>query len=299
MVLLYSLIARYVDNYTSLSNLLAVILADGSVDFGARYTVTFTEDPEVVNRLVKEFNHINNITINWTVSPLVNSLRARAYGRSITELFRGLVETTRTRKFETHPRSSAGRTGYPKIRLPDRIRTNPEIAAGFLKYYSTCDGGPEFNVYMNNRGLIQINSHIKVGCQNPYLREELKALFLLNNIRVSERPDGLTISSLQDFQNFKNRIGFLDESKVRRGKLFRGYRKNDVIELMILCRLVSERREWINRNFKQVQELEQFLLSCIKSIKHRRRLVLLFSRIGIELEFKSSPMDLAETSHIT
>ena len=36
--------------------MLAVILADGSVDFGQRYTTTFTEQPEVVERLVKESN---------------------------------------------------------------------------------------------------------------------------------------------------------------------------------------------------------------------------------------------------
>lgn len=47
--------------------LLAVILADGSVDFGARYTISFTEDPDLVNRFVKEFRNVENFQIEWKV----------------------------------------------------------------------------------------------------------------------------------------------------------------------------------------------------------------------------------------
>jgi len=151
--------------------LLAVVLADGSVDFGTRYTVTFTEDPAVVKRLVEEFSHVDNLDIRWTIDGLHNSARARAYGKPLTEIFRSMVGTTRTRKFETYPRSTHEGAGYPRISLPREIFEDKKTAGEFLRYYSTCDGGPEFSVYKRANGWIQIHMGIKIGCTNPYLRQ--------------------------------------------------------------------------------------------------------------------------------
>src|SRR5712692_3171978 len=232
--------------------MLAVILADGSVDFGLRYTTTFTEQPEVVRRFVKEFSSIDGLKIAWKIDCLHNSLRARAYGKDLTDLIGRLVSTTRTRKFETYPKSPTGKTGYPRIRLPPPIFESKKIASEFLRYYSTCDGGPDFQVYRRTSGPIQIGSGIKIGCLNPYLRKQLKTLFNMLGVEVSERKDGLAIISLEAMEKFRQSIGFLEESKVRRGTLFRGFAKNDVVDLMIICRRISKRRQWINRNFSQI-----------------------------------------------
>lgn len=263
--------------------MLAVILSDGSVDFGPRYTTTFTEQPEVVQRLVKEFSSIDGRKIDWRTDRLHNSLRARAYGKGLTKLVGRLVSTTRTRKFETYPRSPNGETGYPTIGLPQAIFENSKISRDFLKYYSTCDGGPEFRVYRRTSGPIQISSGIKIGCFNPSLRRQLKTLFKGQGIQVSERNDGLEIGSLDGMKKFRDRIGFLDESRVRRGKLFRGFPKNDVVVMMIICRRVSSKRQWINTNFVQVEPFESFLQECLRSIRDSRRLRELFLRVGVDL----------------
>ena len=263
--------------------MLAVILADGSVDFGQRYTTTFTEQPEVVERLVKEFSSIDGRKIDWKTDRLHNSLRARAYGKDLTDLVGGLVKTTRTRKFETYPRSQSGDVGYPKISLPRQIFTDNKIASEFLRYYSTCDGGPEFRVYRRANGPIQISSGIKIGCLNPSLRKQLRTLFNHIAIQVSERNDGLEILSLKGMEKFRDRVGFLDESKVRRGKMFRGSPKNDVVALMIVCRRISKEKQWINRNFSQTETLASFLQECSRSIRDARRLRGIFLRIGVDL----------------
>lgn len=264
--------------------MLAVILADGSVDFGQRYTTTFTEQPEVVQRLVKEFSSVNSREIDWKTDRLHNSLRARAYGKDLANLIGNLVSTTRTRKFETYPPSPSGKIGYPRIKLPGRIFTSSAITSEFLKYYSTCDGGPEFRVYRRANGPIQITSGIKIGCLNPSLRKQLRTLFHNLDIETSERNDGLTILSLNAMEHFKNHVGFMDESKVRRGKMLRGVTKNDVVDLMIICRRISREKRWINRSFSQPESLESFLQECSRSIRDVRRLEELFLQIGVVLK---------------
>lgn len=263
--------------------MLAVILADGSVDFGLRYTTTFTEQPEVVRRLVKEFEHIDGLEIAWKTDRLHNSLRARAYGKDFTDLIGRLVTTTRTRKFETYPRSPTGRTGYPRIKLPRAIFESKKINSEFLRYYSTCDGGPEFRVYRRTNGYIQIETGIKIGCFNPHLRKQLKLLFKRLDIDTLEREDGLELKSLDTMEGFRKSVGFLEESRVRRGKLFRGFLKNDVVDLMILCRRISKKYQWINPNFSQIEPLESFLQESLRSIRDARRLRKLFLSIGVDL----------------
>jgi hypothetical protein len=263
-------------------NLLAAVLADGSVDSGTRYTVTFTEDPAVVERLVKEFSRVGGHPIKWSIDKLHNSARARAYGKPLTELLRSLVSTTRTRKLETHPRSAQQGTGYPRIKLPREIFDDSKTSRGFLRYYSTCDGGPDFSVYKRANGWIQIDMGVKVGCANPYLRRQLRTLLTLNGITTSEASDGLDIKSLRGIETFSRDIGFLRESKVRRGKLFRGIPKNDVVSLMVLCRKISLRNQWINRKFGRTEELEGFLRACVIAIKDRGQLSDLFGSIGIK-----------------
>jgi hypothetical protein len=264
--------------------MLAVILADGSVDFGLRYTTTFTEQPEVVRRLVKEFNSLDGLKINWKTDRLHNSLRARAYGKDLTDLIGRIVSTTRTRKFETYPRSPTGKTGYPRVRLPRPIFESKRIASEFLRYYSTCDGGPGFRVYRNKRGFIQLETRIKIGCLNPLLRKQLKTLFNKLGVQVSDRKDGLEITSLAAIEKFRQFVGFLEESRVRRGKLFRGFAKNDVVDLTILCHRISMKKQWINPNFSQIEPFESFLQEILRSIRNPRRLRKQFLSIGVDLD---------------
>ncbi len=263
--------------------MLAVILADGSVDFGIRYTTTFTEQPEVVRRLVKEFSSVDGLKIAWKIDRLHNSLRARAYGKDLTDLIGRLVRTTRTRKFETYPMSPTGKIGYPRTKLPGPIFERKKLATEFLRYYSTCDGGPEFQVYRRTSGTIQLGMGIKIGCSNPHLRKQLKTLFNGLGVQVSDRKDGLAITSLEAMQKFRQSVGFLEESRVRRGKLSRGFPKNDVVDIMILCRRISKKKQWMNRNFGQIEPLESFLQECLRSIRDVRRFRELFLDIGVNL----------------
>lgn len=265
-------------------NLLAVILSDGSVDFGLRYTTTFTEQPEVVQRLVREFSTLNGRKIDWKTDRLHSSLRARAYGKYLTELIGSLVTTTRTRKFETYPNSPTGKVGYPRIKLPTLIFKSKRIASEFLRYYSTCDGGPEFQVYRRASGQIQLSSGIKIGCFNPHLKRQLRILLKNLGIKASERKDGLEFESLEAMERFRDSIGFLEESKVRRGKLTRGSSKNDVVDLAIICRRISNKKQWINRNFSQTEPFERFLQECLRSIRDARRFRKQFLSIGVDLD---------------
>ncbi len=113
--------------------------------------------------------------------------------------------------------------------------------------------------------------------------KQLKTLFNTLGVEASERKDGLAIISLEAIEKFRQSIGFLEESKVRRGKLFRGFAKNDVVDLMIICRRISKRRQWINRNFNQVEPLERFLQEILRSIRDTRRIRKLFLSIGVDL----------------
>ena len=103
--------------------------------------------------------------------------------------------------------------------------------------------------------------------------------------RAAKRDGGCRIEfeSLEAMERFRDSLGFLEESNVRRGKLARGFPKNDVIALAIICRRISNRKQWINRNFVEIEPFERFLQECLRSIRDARRLRKLFLSIGVNL----------------
>lgn len=250
-------------------NLIAVVLADGSLD-KKRYTVSFTEDKELVDHLIGEFKEIEEIKLNWKVDVQFNSTRARVYSKKLVQLLQQFIEETRTRPYNVHPRSPTKRSNsYPHIILPKECFI-PENSREFLRYYISCDGGPEFSVYKRSSGSIQIHYGIKIGCKNPWLKKQIKKLLNLFQIKANEKENGLVIRDLNSIKIFKEKIGFLEESKIRRGKLFQGFRKNDVIKLIVLCGFLTSKSNWINKNFNSINELKNFLLTCLNLIKDNK-----------------------------
>lgn len=282
-----------VEFYTGMTvrtyNLIAVILADGSVD-KKRYTVSFTEDEELVKSLIKEFKEIDGIKIDWKIEPQINSCRARAYSKKLVGQLLSFTESFRTRPYNVHPKDPIeyNNPEYPKVKIPDECFKNIENARGFLRHYVSCDGGPEFSVYVRrDRNLIQIHYGIKIGCKNPSLRKQLGKLFKFFQVRTRERDDGLVIENMKNILLFKRKIGFLETTKVRRGKFLRGFYKNDVIKLIILCGVLTQKGTWINKNFESTENLKTFLLNCIRLIKDNQTnnlLDLLFQRLGVNIE---------------
>jgi hypothetical protein len=270
--------------------LIAVLLADGSVD-KKRNTVSFTEDKDLVERFIKEFQEINGLKINWKMDLQRNSLRARAYSKELVTLLLKEVSIFRTRPFNIHPISSEKRTETkPKPRIPKVCLTNLEVAREFLKYYISCDGGPEFSVYRRKSGQIQLHVGVKIGCKNSFLRKQLLELLKKFGIEGLEKQDGIIIRSAKSIAQFEKEIGFLEESKVRKGKRFKGFSKNNVVKLMLLCSLLTKQGNWINKNFTTLSELENFLLICLNLIKSREKgklLEFLKTKTGMEININS------------
>lgn len=249
-----------------ITKLVAVLLSDGSID-EKRNTVSFTESKDIVEKLVREFQQINGLVINWKVDKQKNSYRARAYSKKLVNLLKKHLESFRTRPYNIHPKSTKKPKDkrYPNIKIPNEIIDDKEKLRNFLQYYCTCDGGPIVSVYKrSNRGLIQIDYGIKIGCKNPTLRYQLKRFLKVFNIKANEKPDGLEIGNLKGIKIFSKEIKFLEESKVRRGKLFNGFKKNDVLNLIIFCGNLSSKSFWINKNYKNIDDLKRFLLKKSK-----------------------------------
>jgi hypothetical protein len=253
--------------------LIAVLLSDGSVDL-KRYTVSFTEDKDVVMRLIEEFNEIGNIKLNWKVDKHVNSYRARVNSKKLVNLLTEFTPSFRMRAFNTHPRNpeKLEDSQFPPTKIPDECFSG-ENARQFLKYYATCDGGPEFSVYKrNDRDIIQLHMGIKIGCNNPKIKNQIHGIFRILDLNPIEKDTGFIIKNLTEIRRFHETIGFLEESKVRRGKLFKGFAKNDVVKMMILCGLLREKSNWFNKNFKSIEESNNFLIECIKRINNKQEL---------------------------
>jgi hypothetical protein len=248
--------------------LIAVILADGSID-EKRNTVSFVEDPEVVKRLTIEFQQINGLVVQWKTDVQGNSLRARAYSKGLVRLLLKEVSMFRTRPFDVHPISKEIKTGIPQPKIPDICFQSLDIAQQFLKYYASCDGGPEFSIYKRKNGKLQLHMGIKIGCKNQFLRKQLLELLKRIGVEGIEKQNGIVVRSIKSILRFKEKIGFLEESKVRRGRRFKGFHKNDVVKLMILCSLLTKEKKWINKSFASIEELEDFLLRCLKLIEKK------------------------------
>lgn len=252
-----------------LNCLAAVILADGSID-KKRYTVSFTEGKELVERFVSEFKEINGLEVEWKTEPQINSVRARAYSKDLVNLLLGKVEVSRTRPFNKFPFNPQNRSSeIPRPKIPKECFENIEEAREFLKCYTSCDGGPEFSIYRRSSGQLQITMGIKIGCKNPFLKRQIGELLEKLGINFREVNDGIEIRRGEDLKKFNDKIQFFEESKVRRSTRFNGFSKNEVIKLFLLCSFLSKIGNWINKNFKTAEELESFLKECIILIKQK------------------------------
>lgn len=256
-----------------MTKLIAVTLSDGSLD-KKRYTVSFTEDEDVVKRLVEEFKEIEGINLNWKLDKQENSLRARVYSKELVEKMLKLTASFRTRAYNIHPRNPEIESeNYPDTEIPKECFSEKEKIRNFLRYYSTCDGGPEFSAYeRGDIGKIQLHVGIKIGCKNPIIKEQIYGMLKKMKINSSIKKDGISIRKLDEIEKFQKEIGFLDEAKVRRGKLFRGYSKNDVVRLMLICGSFTKESNWINKNFETKEEFQNFMLECMKLINDKKGL---------------------------
>lgn len=95
-----------------------------------------------------------------------------------------------------------------------------------------------------------------------------KKFLKIFGINARERKDGIIIRAIEDIIKFSREISFLRESKVRKGKRFSGSAKNDVLKLMIMCSLLTSMGNWINKNFSNINELQNFLLTSLRFIEN-------------------------------
>ena len=252
---------------STIVKLSAVILSDGDIDV-KRYTISFTESKEVVDSITSELQEIEGIKLNWKIDKYNNSYRARIYSKKLVEILQRFTKNFRTRPHGTYPFCSnencinckERNPVYKEIKLPNMSEKEKKL---FIKYYSTCDGGPQFRVRQRKKGSIQIDYSIKIGCCNPFLLNQIDLILKEFGIKTGLRKDGIEIRDIKSIKLFYNNFGFIEESKVRRGKLFNGFKKNDVLRLMILCRIISKKGHWITKNFKTIKNTKLFLRKLI------------------------------------
>ncbi len=252
----------------SLNKLIAITLSDGSVD-RKRYTVEFTEAEEVVNRFISEIKQIGDLKINWKTDKYKNSLRARTYSKELVKLMMKFSPTFRTRSYDKHPRNPENENGYSSAEIPKECFSKKFIRT-FLRYYSTCDGGPNFSVYKRkDKNCLQIDMSVKIGCENPKLKQQIYDMLKKIGIQSNIIKNGISIKKIEEIKKFHKKVKFIDESKVRRGKLFKGFKKNDVVKLMILCGSLTKKLNWINKNFENISDIEKFLITCIQQSNNK------------------------------
>lgn len=283
--------------------LIGTIMSDGSVD-PRRYTVTFTENEELVKQLVTEFQNIGGIEVIWRTEKQTNSFRARAYSKALIEYLFRFSSSYRTRPCNKKPSCTDRKTcdrcepsaGLPPAKIPRGCQDNKEFARAFLQAYITCDGGPELTVYSRRNGVLQLSIAIKVGCGNVAIRKQLTALLLKFGIIPVQRSDGLSIKKLDDIKKFEKEIGFLEKSKVKKSKLFSGFDKADVVKTIYLCGMLTSKGQWINSNFKDRRDMEDFLVKCCKMITEKKKnelMQVVKERTGISLSpVESGPVSL-------
>ena len=257
---------------TKLAALRGVLLSDGSID-PKRYTVTFTEDECAVLDLIKDFRTINGIKLKWKTDKHKNSLRARVYSKKLTEFLLSLSPSYRTRKCNTHPRSAFWKTSMPPTKIPAFIYKNKAAAKIFIRCYISCDGCPQINFYTRHSktryGTIQIQPLLKIGCDNSDMRQQLVRLLKILSIKGYNKKGCVAIQNHANIKSFYKTIGFLDKSRNRKGKNFKGFSKNNILKLLVLCIMLSEKYLWINKNFHDKKSLLIFFRKCLLFLQHQ------------------------------
>ncbi len=256
---------------SAIVKLSAIILSDGDIDF-KRYTTSFTESKEVVESIISELQEIEGIKLNWKVDKHHNSYRARVYSKKLARIMQNFIKSFRTRPHGVYPfcadknckECKNRKATYKEIKLPPMSHNDK---MNFLRYYSTCDGGPTFRVRQRKSGSVQIDYAIKIGCCNPSLRKQIAEMFIAFDINASIKPDAVEIRDLESIKKFYNKIGFLDSSNVRRGRLFKNYKKNNVLKIIMLCGALTKKGHWITKNFKNINNTEKFLVNLISLVE--------------------------------
>jgi len=247
--------------------LIAILLSDGYVN-PRNYTVSFTENEELVSRLIQEFNQVEGIRLDWKVEKHHNSLRARTYSKRLVEALYKKCNSFRTRPCNQHPACTDKKTckickqllNYPVIELSDNLIRTATQKQEFLKYFASCDGGVSISVSQrNDNNCLQVYISIKIGSTNPQLKALLKQMLDdLGFTKVLSHRSGLYLKNLEDFIKYQREIGFLPEARVKRGN-FQGFTKNDILNLGAKCKNLSTNGYWISKLRIKEKVLEYIL----------------------------------------
>jgi hypothetical protein len=255
---------EFKEGNVELGVVIGLLLTDGWVSKNkSSWQIGFTNRSEELHELFKE--KIKKIfgDVHFTTTPnsknkgiKVTTLTSKKIGdflHSFTPSFRKKAFTNGT---------------FSNCKLPDFFfNLSKEEIKQVLSAMFSADGGVTLSVGWRKRNVKcrinegwEIKREIILGCKNPRIKKQI--IKLLEKLGFNPREDKIKIvlEKKRDIIKFKNEIGFIDGVKISKSNTWKGFEKNQILDLAIKT---MELKKKDLKQFKNKEEVVNFLKSLI------------------------------------
>ena len=167
------------------------------------------------------------------------------------------IETFRRKRFDNG--------NFPKVRLPDFIRTMPKSSIlKFLQIIFSADGSISLSVrwHKRNKGW-EIRRRIELTCKHKQLRNDFLELIKQNGFNPRTSGENITLERKDDILNFFHNVKFIPGVKIGGDSInWKGLEKNQILELAVKTFDLNKNKL---EKFETKQQVIDFLRSQIQT----------------------------------
>ncbi len=233
-----------------LVSVITLLLTDGGISRLSEnsYEIFLTSNSKSIRELFKiEMNEIFGKKLDFKEIKSSTVTKVRICDVSIAKYLLKFSRSYRTRKCETYPicpklkgvpekaacRECKPINGYPPAEIPSIIKNGPlsrkKIA---VKIAMSTDGGIEFHkIKVREKSYWQRRLFLR--CHNPNLRKDWDKLIKDCGYNTTKTFNEIRISGIDQFNKYRNEIGFIENVKIHGSKRWKNHTKNEVLNIMI------------------------------------------------------------------
>lgn len=236
---------------------IGLLLTDGCITGikTHKWKIIFTNKSEVLQNFFK--NKFTNIfgAVNFIEIPRENGVtNIEVNSKRIVTNLLNFTPTFRTRQFEDGT--------FPPAKIPEFFEELPQKdVCKILQAMFSADGTVVISVKWNKRDRKwELGRRVKLASKHPKLKEQIANLLRKLNFHPTIHSDGVALQRKEDLIRFQKEIRFIDGVKVTKNKIWGGFNKNDILDLLV--KTFSIKQNEINK-FKSKEEIINFLKSLM------------------------------------
>lgn len=233
---------------------IGLLLTDGCVRTN-KWKITFTNKSEALQNFFKDkFTTVFGST-NFIEIPRQNGVtNIEINSKQIVTCLLNFTPTFRTRQFKDGT--------FPPAKIPEFFKElSQEDIRKILQAMFSADGTVVVSIKWDKRKKKwTLSRKIKLASKHPKLKEQIADLLKKLGFHPVIHSEGVVLQRKGDLIKFREKIRFIDEVKVTKNKIWGGFNKNDILDLLV--KTFNIKQNEIDK-FKSKEEIINFLKSLM------------------------------------